>query len=387
VWDVGTGERLLLLEGHAGTVLDVAFSEDGSTLYTAGADRSVFLWDIDGSAGLARTLSDGSLDVPAESTVLVSPTADSIAVVAERVHVTDLETGHVAELPVEPYEVGWAAYGPDGDRLVTVGWDGATKLWQAPGGELLASRPGRGSDNFGAVAFTADGRGVAVADADGTVVELDGDTLEPTGRSVDVDLPAAGIRTAVDGRFAVTSSPPDTAAGTEVVFGDLDGERVERRVHIPSWGPRANFSPDGARYAVGGFDGRLGVIEVDSGELVGPRDPVHSGPIAWVTFSPDGTTLASMGFDGDLALSSATSARARARVQPGPANRHASVAFHPDGHTAVVGYRDGTVLAYETDPRAWVAHACRVAGRNLTADEWRDAFGDEPRRETCPAVR
>ena len=32
---------------------------------------------------------------------------------------------------------------------------------------------------------------------------------------------------------------------------------------------------------------------------------------------------------------------------------------------------------------AWIAHACRVAGRDLTADEWRDTFADQAPRKTC----
>ena len=42
--------------------------------------------------------------------------------------------------------------------------------------------------------------------------------------------------------------------------------------------------------------------------------------------------------------------------------------------------------SYDTDPDAWIAHACAVAGRNLTADEWRDAFGDRSYRKTCPGA-
>ena len=33
---------------------------------------------------------------------------------------------------------------------------------------------------------------------------------------------------------------------------------------------------------------------------------------------------------------------------------------------------------------AWIAEACRIAGRSLNDDEWRDAFGDQPHRATCP---
>ena len=145
----------------------------------------------------------------------------------------------------------------------------------------------------------------------------------------------------------------------------------------------ANFSPDGSRYALGGFDGRLRVVDVATGDVHGPSDPVHNGPIAWVAFSPDGETLASLGFDGVLTLSEAATAAPRAQSRPGPPNVHGGIGFVPDGDELVLGYRDGRVIVLTTDPAAWVAHACAVAGRDLTADEWRDAFGDSRPQSTC----
>ena len=314
--------------------------------------------------------------------VLMSPTADTITVAEERVHVIDLHTARVVDLPSG--NVDWTAYHPDGRTLVTVQSDGTTQLWRVADGELLATRSGRGSGNSGAIAFSADGTVVARADKDGTLVALDAQTLEPTGLEIPLGVEPWGIRTGADGVFAAITYSADQEAGTDIVFGDLDDRRVLSQVHIASWGPRTNFSPDGKRYAVGGFDGRLGVIDVATGNYRGLRDPVHDGGISWVTFSPDGRTLASMGFDGDLTLSDPVTATPRARVQPGSANTVGSIGYDPDGHTVLVGYQDGTVLAYETDPAAWVARACQVAGRSLTEDEWRDAFGDAPRRDTCP---
>jgi hypothetical protein len=36
------------------------------------------------------------------------------------------------------------------------------------------------------------------------------------------------------------------------------------------------------------------------------------------------------------------------------------------------------------EPRAWVRFACRVAGRDLTRDEWNDLLPDRPYRRICP---
>ncbi len=218
------------------------------------------------------------------------------------------------------------------------------------------------------------------------MTEYDGHTLEPTGRSLDVGIEPEGIRTTTSGLVAVTSFSLNLSAPTDIVFANFDDGRVVDRVRVPLSAVRATFSPDGRWYTVGGYDGRLGVIDVATGTLVGPEDPVHSGPFGAVTFSPDGDTLVSLGYDGELALVDPATGVAQARARPGPANLVSSVGFHPDGDSVVVAYEDGSVIQFATDPADWIEHACRVAGRNLTETEWRDAFGDRPYRETCPTT-
>jgi len=34
---------------------------------------------------------------------------------------------------------------------------------------------------------------------------------------------------------------------------------------------------------------------------------------------------------------------------------------------------------------SWLAHACAVAGRNLTKEEWRRFVPGHPYRKTCPS--
>jgi WD40 repeat protein/DNA-binding SARP family transcriptional activator/energy-coupling factor transporter ATP-binding protein EcfA2 len=383
LWDGTTGQRIDRLEGHAGAVEGVAFSPDGTTVYSAASDRSLIAWDLRGSRGLRRQLAEPSLSEPASNVVLLSPAGDGVALFAEGVRVLDLESGRARPLAVAPDTVAWGAYSPDGERLVTVGFDGATTLWATSDGRRLGAAPGRGEENLGAVAFTPDGTAVVVADADGTVTRLDGRTLEERA-STEVGIEPHAVRTAPDGLAAVMTPGPGPDGGADVVIADLDRRSVRRRVHVPVALPRTAFSADGRRYAAGGFDGRLAVVDVERGTWTGPHDPVHAGPISWVAFSPDGSTLASLGFDGQLVLADAETGTPRARFRPGAANLAAGLGFAPDGHTVLVAYKDGAVVSFDTDPDAWVRHACTVAGRNLTSDEWRDAFGDRPYRETCP---
>jgi WD40 repeat protein len=365
-------------------VIDVIFGVDGTNVLGSTADGSVLTWALRSVAGLTSTLAYPSHNSSNTNAVLVSPTADSVAVIADRVYLSDLQSHQLIELGVGVDEVASAAYSVDGSRLATVGWDGSTKLWETATGVLLVSRPGRGYANFGAIAFTSNGAGIVVAEADERVVELDASTLEPTGRSISVDFTAATVRTSTGGLVAVTWSPPDPAGGTDVVFGDITTGQVIRRMHLPFWSPRSAFSADGSRFAVGGFDGRLGIIDVATGRFAGSSMPAHRGPITGMVFSPDGSTLLSVGSEGDLVLSEGVSGQPRAALRPGEIDRQGAIGFRPDGHTAIIGYGDGSAIAFETNAEAWMSHACDVAGRNLSNEEWRAAFGADERHPTCP---
>jgi WD40 repeat protein len=125
-------------------------------------------------------------------------------------------------------------------------------------------------------------------------------------------------------------------------------------------------------------------IDVASGALSGPPERVHDAPVNSLAFSPDGRTMVSQAADGKLTLWDAIAGTPTAVVQPGPASVGAVAAYSDDGHTVIIAYDDGSIVSFETDPHAWEAHACEVAGRDLTQDEWDDAFPDRAYGRTCP---
>jgi WD40 repeat protein len=46
IWDVASGNLLNELRGHAGAILWIAFSHDGSLAVTTGEDRTARIWDV-----------------------------------------------------------------------------------------------------------------------------------------------------------------------------------------------------------------------------------------------------------------------------------------------------------------------------------------------------
>jgi WD40 repeat protein/DNA-binding SARP family transcriptional activator len=392
LWDTTSPQVLQTFEGHSGEAVDVVHVEGSDRLYSIASDRAVFEWQVGGSP-LARTIVEGSGFADHDGFVLASPTGDTVAVMHGALRRIDVASRKATGLQgsgewtvlnssgqLRPI---WAAYTPDGRHVVGVFPYGSTRLWDVRTGEEVATQRSRDSENLGAVAVSPDTGAVLVADIDGRVVELDGRTLSPTGRSMDVDVVPVRIRASAGGTFAVVGSDRDER--TRVVFGDLDTEEVTTRASVAGFAIGGSFSTDGTRYAFGTDQGNIGIIDVATGSVTGPSTAVHAAPVAEVTFSPDGETLASLGLDGELVLSDGATARPRAQSSPRGVEIGGAMTYLSDGESILIVFADGAVVEYDVDPTAWIDHACRVVGRDLTAAEWRDAFGSGERRRTCTA--
>ena len=100
---------------------------------------------------------------------------------------------------------------------------------------------------------------------------------------------------------------------------------------------------------------------------------------------PDGTTFATGALDNEIVIWDARTGAPLDHAHPGrPADGEMYPTFLADGHTVLIASSGGAVYTMDTRPDQWIEFACEIAGRNLTEDEWHDAFDDRPYRETCP---
>jgi len=60
---------------------------------------------------------------------------------------------------------------------------------------------------------------------------------------------------------------------------------------------------------------------------------------------------------------------------PGGQGPRENVAYTPDGRYLFAAYGDGTADPWPVSQRAWEQHACAVAGRNFTHEEWQRFVG------------
>ena len=163
-----------ILRGHTDEVHSVAFSPDGRTLVSGGADNVVRLWDVARAHETGSPLSGHTGTVFA---VAISPNGKMLASasVDATIRLWDLSRRPVRALgpPLRGHtgDVTSLAFSPDGTILASGSYDGSVRLWD------VAQRPARllGSPLLGhaaevlAVAFSPNGALLASGRRDKTI--------------------------------------------------------------------------------------------------------------------------------------------------------------------------------------------------------------------------
>ncbi|HEY7315875.1 MAG TPA: protein kinase [Gemmataceae bacterium] len=208
LWDPATGKKVRELSRHDGPVGAVAFSPDGQTLATGSSgERAIRLWRVaDGE--LWKSLGEEKdrvtdLEFSPDGSLLLSGSSNN------RIRLWNVAAGTIKRSwSTIRRQAHGLAFSPDGALVGTVGGSNALTLWgnSSPGGSsrvLYGTRPSA----LRCLAFRPDGREVAGAFTDGTIVLWD---LE-TGLDDSIQLPStdsffqlnaiAQVGYSPDGRF------------------------------------------------------------------------------------------------------------------------------------------------------------------------------------------
>jgi WD40 repeat protein/DNA-binding SARP family transcriptional activator len=385
VWDAATGRARETLRGHTSQISGVAFSPDDRTLYTSSLDKSIIIWDLAGDRRLGKSFTAGPRagsqgfghlqSFGNGGTLLARGHDDGTVTLIDLVQRAPVSP----PLRAHPRAVQAVALSPDGRLLATadattaIVWDLATRT--------RAGRPIHVYTGITGLAISLDGRTLAIADSQRQVTlwEVASTTtrrrpLQPAGADFTMQFSADGTMLAI------------ASDGGEIRLWDTtNGSLLHRLPADRSWASALAFTADGHTLATGGNDGNVLLWDTRTGRPLGPPLARHPLGVGSLAFSPDGRMLAAVSGDGTVVLWDVASQLQIGPPLPArPEDATTAVSFLPGGRQLAAASATGTVLVWDVDHVAWRAHACTVAGRTLTRQEWHEYLPDRPYQDVCP---
>jgi WD40 repeat protein/DNA-binding SARP family transcriptional activator len=392
-WDVSTGEPRVLIE-QAVEADKAAFSPDGRTVYSAGLAGALSSWDLDGSRSWLTTrlapLTSGGAVVTRFSPdgrkvvyVFADPPAMQVRDVASgvlgaRIRVNQPERDYI--------DVAWS---PDSKVLNATTGDSRVATWDATTGRLLAEHridadgsalgPAGGIQEGASIAFFShDGRYLLVGSTTGRLHVLDARTLDLVRPPIEVPRKPGSKEPLAIARLE--PSPHDhTAVARNIDLVDYTTGRVGTRLDMLPEDSGVTYSPDGRRLFVVTSSGEVGLLDTRSRRWLSPLTATQRFPAYIVRFSADGSQVAAIASGRAGRWDGHTGAYLGAVSVP----EDGAVTFAPGGQALMIAPGGGPLLSWDLRPATWLAAACRMAGRDLSKDEWRLYLPDRPFRRIC----
>ena len=377
VWDAVSGTLLNRFEEHNDVLWGAAFGADDETLYTSSFDGRILAWDLAGRSGL---LAAGRSTKPGPAPYALSLPAPDGHTLARarfgRVWFVDATTGRGPARSSVRVDDDYYVWSPDSRWLLSSGLDALLKLWDASTGQLVASSAFLRGNRLIAV-FDPHSDKIYVEGANGVLVTLDRATMEESYDPV-----------AVGGDVTALAVHPEDgsviAFRRDASFVRVDPEHGKILSSAPAGTLSAEqlsgvFSPDGSVMVAADPEDYLRLLDVDTLDWVGTglRFPWDGR----VSYAPDGSQFATVQADRIRLWDGRTGAY-QASV-PLPDRTSVSISYLPDSTRLLAAATDGRTWTIDTRTSSWVERACETAGRNLTQDEWRRYFPNEPYDVTC----
>jgi WD40 repeat protein/class 3 adenylate cyclase len=405
LWDPVTGKPLARLSGHGSArVLGADFSADGKTLYTASLDGTVFAWDLAEQRRFGKAFTTGRAPPLGPDEFGTPPLAISpdglrfaVRVGASSVGIySTTTTSSVAKLRTAGAVAGLAWSSP-GDLAVT-GSDGLVQLWDVRGTPRLVRKlEGLRSTNgqpetVTDVVFSPDGRLLAAGDVNHTPSTVN----YRFGSTAVWEVRSGRLLWKARSRKGWITSVAFSADGNLLAAGREDGRalvydartgRLEQHFKLEGGGlfeqTTVAFDPDGT-LATGTWAGIVQHWDPRSGGRIGGPSLVAAAPVASISFDSSGATFATAGgSDGLAKLWDSKTGQQFGATFPGDPGHWGNAQFTRDGSSLVVIYDDGTGFVWPTSVRVWEQHACAVAGRNFTDEEWHRFVGGRSKSRVC----
>jgi WD40 repeat protein/serine/threonine protein kinase len=356
IWDTHTRQTVRTLVGHSNVVYGLAYSPNGARLATASWDNTVKVWDV--ADGRELFTCDGHDEVVLR--VVFSPDGRLlVSLSSHAVKVWDAATGEALRTlgPVGGLNRYGLAFSPNGRHVAVTTHHPAVTIWDVTTGENVLTFLGHTSVVKN-VAFSPDGTLVASGAGDiarnepGEVKVWRADTGEEVYTLRGHTDPIYGVAFSPDGRRLVSGSQDHTCKVWDVTTGH---EALTLRAHTDTVRGVA-FSPDGSYLATACVDGTVTLW--DANPWADEKPPYlfqslsgHQATVFIATFFPDGRTLAALSDNGTIRTWDVDAAREleERRISIDP--QIYSLALSKDGSQLATASTDGVVWIIDPGTR------------------------------------
>ena len=366
------------LDTQLGAVGPLTVSPDGDELVAIGAGSSaISRWRLDGSGAITRMIARGQVVAggydPSGTSILVAERApwatDWSDLIQYSVWNPGTDTARLRVPGVGAF-VDWV--GTDALFGYIDGIHGAGYFDASTGAHL----EGDPIHQFVVGLFRDSGRRLYVAEVTGGVTPYDPDTRRRVEPEMRFDGLAAAISASADGATLAITTKKGGVSTTRLVNA-ATGTAISPELTGPELtvmaGPGELIAADDDRLL------RYSVPELEPIDaLPGPQ-----GGLTSLQVSDDRRTLVAGASNDTVTLYDLAAGIRLGDPIPSESPRVTPGYLRPDGRELLVNMRDG-VAVWDLDPDAQFDAACRLAGRNLTREEWATYFGAiAPYRETC----
>jgi WD40 repeat protein/serine/threonine protein kinase len=341
VLDTKTGETVDYLSGHTNWVLTLAFSSDGSRLFSSGVDNNIGFWDV-AEQRLLGYIQTRHLDwvrdiaVSSDDRYIVTASHDNT------VKVWTIEGQAVGSLNGHTNRVLSVDFQPETYQIVTGSADNDIALWQI----VAPQHPGSIASDTRVVAetlsITDDRQRLMVFDTTGAIQVLNPETNSAVFMQSGLGNGLTASALSADGTRLVASG----SDGKTIVFDVISGARLSELTGHPALVSALLFTPDGLQIISADNSGailRWNTQDFSSipTQLQGSEDGVTS-----MAISHNGQYLAVSGRDTNIKVWDLTTETVIAELQ-GHENVVNTLIFNQDDTRLISGGRDNQIIIWD----------------------------------------
>ncbi|TME00384.1 MAG: hypothetical protein E6I80_25985 [Chloroflexi bacterium] len=293
---------------HSAAVLNIAWSPDGKKIASAGADKTIHIWNATSKNPTFiyrnHTKPVSSVAWSPDGSRIVSGSWDTT------VQVWNVQTGRKL-LTYRGFsrEVSAVAWSPDGKYIASASWDATVQVRQAESGSRLFTYSGHTSPVHAVawsptISSSPSASGWRIASASGADANADVDNTVQIWNALTGDNPLIfrdhyyfvnAVAWSSDGKKIASASADTNVQVWNVATG---GNILTYRGHSSKVNSVA-WSPNGTRIASASDDRTVQIWDATTGETIFTYRG-HTKEISSVAWSPNGTRIASAGYDATV---------------------------------------------------------------------------------------